>query len=367
MGKSPLLAASLAWVESLCVRPRSSVSTMGHSSHMRISFSTERSAIRRSRHLIKCIMRDRVEVRFQVRVVDLPKPGGDMLADRVDRLMGVPSRTEPVGAVQEVRLEDRLEDQQGRRLNDPVFDRGYSQRSHPAVRLGDVDAFDRLRPVASWCAALRELLEEDASAPGPSMMSRHVTPSTPGAPLCCQHQPPRGRQHVAPIDPVVQGVKPELRLLLGLLTQLPSQFRDFRRQRDPGLLLWLIQSLVPSSGPSLSSVVGRCVQADLLTSDENMNSAGALRSTGVTPLHRYYGPLRLPAWPSRRLWFPASVDLMSHPDSRPPDRVSQVPRLICRRPPSRITPRDPSAAFARCFTVGFRLHPFRKVGHSPFV
>ena len=80
------------------------------------------------------------------------------------------------------------------------------------------------------------------------MMSWHVMPSTPGAPLLASTSHHAVSQHVVPVDPVIQGVKPELRLLLGLLTQLPSQFRDFRRQRDPGLLLWLSQLLDPSSG-----------------------------------------------------------------------------------------------------------------------
>src|SRR5262249_45235426 len=93
-------------------------------------------------------MWDCVEVRFQVRVVHFLSPGGDMLANRVDRLMSVSSRTKPVRAVQEVRLKDRLEDQQSRRLNDTVLDRGNAQRSQPAVRLRDVDTFNRLRPVA---------------------------------------------------------------------------------------------------------------------------------------------------------------------------------------------------------------------------
>lgn len=51
--------------------------------------------------------------------------------DRVnlgDRLMGVLAQTEPGGAVQEIRLEDRLEDQLRRRLNDPVLDRENSRR-----------------------------------------------------------------------------------------------------------------------------------------------------------------------------------------------------------------------------------------------
>ena len=44
--------------------------------------------------------------------------------------------------------------------------------------------------------------------------------------------------------------------------------------------------------------------------------------------------------------------------------VSQVPRLICRRPLSPLTPRSPTTAFARCFAVGMRLHHLRKDGHS---
>ena len=139
-----------------------------------------------------------------------------------------------------------------------------------------------------------------------------------------QHQPPRGHQHVEPVDPVIQSVEPELRFLLGLLTQLPSQFRDFRRQLDPGFLLWLSQLFIPVQA-TVFFRSGTRVQADLLTSDENMNSAGALRSTGVTPLHRYYGPLRLPTWQNHGYGFPQFVDLEPHPGPRSPSRVSQVP------------------------------------------
>src|SRR6056297_3313241 len=55
---------------------------------------------------------------------------------------------------------------------------------------------------------------------------------------------------------------------------------------------------------------------------------------------------------------PAVIDsrrkLMAEPSS---ERVSQVPRLICRCPPSPTTPESPVAALARCFAagVGFTL------------
>jgi hypothetical protein len=54
-----------------------------------------------------------------------------MVTDRVDRLMSVPSWTEPKRAVQEVGLKDRLEYQHGRRLNDPVLDRGDAHSALP--------------------------------------------------------------------------------------------------------------------------------------------------------------------------------------------------------------------------------------------
>ena len=49
---------------------------------------------------------------------------------------------------------------------------------------------------------------------------------------------------------------------------------------------------------------------------------------------------------------------------RPLGGVSQVPRLICRCPLSPTTPESPTAARARCFTVGIRLRHIRKHGHS---
>ena len=49
---------------------------------------------------------------------------------------------------------------------------------------------------------------------------------------------------------------------------------------------------------------------------------------------------------------------------RPRRGVSQVPWLICRRPPSPLTPRSPIAARARCFAIGMRLHHLWKDGRS---
>ena len=139
-------------------------------------------------------------------------------------------------------------DHKVRRARDP-------QRSHPAVRLGDVDAFDRLRPVAPGASSSRSPSRKAVTRAIDDVLTRHAIHT--GGTVMSQHQPPRGQQHVVPSDPVIQGVEPELRLLLGLLTQLPSQFRDFRRQADPGLRLRWDRGLVPSAVWPLSSVVGR--------------------------------------------------------------------------------------------------------------
>jgi hypothetical protein len=44
--------------------------------------------------------------------------------------------------------------------------------------------------------------------------------------------------------------------------------------------------------------------------------------------------------------------------------ISQVPRLIFRRPPSSFTPESLVGAFARCFPTSCRLRHIREVGHS---
>ena len=123
-------------------------------------------------------------------------------------------------------------------------------------------------------------------------------------------------------------------------------------------------SVDPSSAAGTFFRSGTFVQAVLLTSDENANLAGVLRSTGITPLPRYYGPLRLPTGPASGYVFPRAVEPSSGPEFGSPGRVSQVPRSICRHPPSSATPGSPAAALARCLAVGSRLRPFGKVGHS---
>ena len=303
------------------------------------------------------IVGNRLEVRLQVRVVHLHQPDGQVPSHRVDRLMGVPARTEPVGTVREVRLEDRRDDQQHGRLHDPVLDRGDAQRPGPAVRLGDGHPLDRPGPVALGAQFLLHPAEEGVGARSIDDVPARLTIHPRGA-VVLEHQPPRGRQHVEPVDPVVQGVGPELRLLLGLPTQLPPQLGDSRRRLDPGLDLRGHSRRVSRSGTI------RLVPADLLASGGCTSPAGGLGSTGVTPLRRDYAPLRLPSGPEGGYGFPPSVrPARCHGRGRP-GGASQVPRLICRRPPSPPTPESPAAACARYLTAGVRLHPKQEAGRS---
>ena len=105
-------------------------------------------------------------------------------------------------------------------------------------------------------------------------------------------------------------------------------------------------------------------QAVLRAFDLDADSAGALCSTGVTPLPRYYSPLRLPTEANDGYVFPPPVVTAPHPWVGTLGWVSQVPRSICRHPPSSTTPGSPAAACARCFAAGSRLRPFTKVSHS---
>jgi hypothetical protein len=89
-----------------------------------------------------------------------------------------------------------------------------------------------------------------------------------------------------------------------------------------------------------------------------MREVRPLRSTGITPLPRYYEPVRLPAEAVGQLWIP----IRRCAGFRALRRVSQDPRPVCRHAPSPITPSSPVRASARCFRTGGRLQHLRKRG-----
>ena len=83
---------------------------------------------------------------------------------------------------------------------------------------------------------------------------------------------------------------PSLAPLLGLLAQPVSQTSKVRGQAGPVVRHRWLRSLSPLSRGGMTGI-----QAAHSSSYTDANPAGPLRSTGVTPLPRYYGPRRPPA------------------------------------------------------------------------
>ncbi len=140
---------------------------------------------------------------------------------------------------------------------------------------------------------------------------------------------------------------------------------DFRRQLDPRLHLRWVRGRVRRRGPAASFRSGTVVQADLLTSEENTSPAGGLRSPGVTPVPRYYAPLRLPAEPGDGYAFPPPVVLMPCPGAG--HSTGSLRFLMDQSTPAvPYHPGSSTAACARCLAVDVRLRQLGKVGRSRF-
>src|ERR1035438_6112349 len=189
--------------------------------------------------------------------------------------MGRALRTESIGTIQEIRLEDRLQNQQRCRLHHTVFHRRDAQRTQLAVSLRNVHPPHRLRLVAFLLQFLLQFdqeIDESRSlvvAAANDLSDRHAIDA--GCSSVFRYLVPRRHQRVPPIDSIVQSVESKLRFLLGLLAQLVSQKREFRRHLPllrSGILrlqhgIFSIQAVLPFSYPSTYL-------------------AGFLRSTGIT-------------------------------------------------------------------------------------
>lgn len=142
-------------------------------------------------------------------------------ADGLQRVVGAPSGSKPVGAVREVGLEDRLAHDLGRGHHDPIADGGDTKR--PGLSrlpgLGDVGPPQRLRAIGRRLQISGELIEKpfhsglfdigdaDAVDARRSLVARHVEP--------------RSLQHITAGDLVIQRVEATLWLLLGAAVQHP--------------------------------------------------------------------------------------------------------------------------------------------------
>ena len=150
-----------------------------------------------------------------------------MPAYPLQRLMGRSPRTEPIGAILEICFEDRLKDQQGRHLDHPVAHRRDTQRPLLPIRFRYVDAPYRFRRIGLAAQRFLNVIQEPLYAGFRRFDLFDLHAVNPRRALVGSHPRPCRLQHIAPIDPVIKYIKPELRLLLGLLTQLLSQQRKF--------------------------------------------------------------------------------------------------------------------------------------------
>src|SRR6266851_2321786 len=237
-----------------------------------------------------------------------------MPAYLLQRLVGRPARTKPIGAILKICFKDRLQDQQGRHLHHSVAYRRNAQWPQFPIRLRYVDAPYRCRRIGLGAWRLLKLIQESLHTGFRRFDLFDLHAIHPRRALVGSHPFPCRLQHIAPTDPVVQGVKPELRFLLGLLTQLLSQQREFVWESVSARLFLQGFDKLPFFRNRIF------VQAVLLPSYSSNASSKAPSLHGRYPLPRYYEPLRLPARAAPRLWISSGRWGRLH---SPPCRVSQ--------------------------------------------
>src|SRR5712691_841001 len=175
----------------------------------------------------KPLMRDRIKVALKIGVIHRLIPGSYVTAYLFKRLVRISLRAKPIATVLKVRLKDRLQYQQICRLHYPVAYRRDSQRPFPPVRFVDVDAPYCLGLIGLGPKLLVKPVYQTLGSSGGFLDGLNTHAVKPGFSPIRSNLLPGRPKHVLPIDPVIQRVKPKLRLRLGLLTKLMSQKRKF--------------------------------------------------------------------------------------------------------------------------------------------
>ena len=136
--------------------------------------------------------------------------------------MGVSSGAEPKRRFRQIRLEDRLQNQERRRLHHPVAHVGNAQRPHLPVGLRNVHAADRPGLVAPLAQRARETLKKSVNAEGLDRLDRH--PIRPRRSLVAPHPFPRHPKEPRACDLVIQLMKAPCGFPLGAEMQLVLEF-----------------------------------------------------------------------------------------------------------------------------------------------
>jgi len=190
---------------------------------------------------------------------------------RVQRVMWLAPRPEPVGEAPEVHLVDRVQHLDDGPLNDLVLQRGDTQRTLPPVGLRDVDPPARLGPIPALLHPSMQLPEVGLQVL-PVLGPRH--PVHPRRRLTTDRRV--GLAETGQVNVVQQRGEPRI---LVLCRYFPHTLQRIGR---------------PLPGPvSGGSFAGR-VPLGRPPSLHHLRSPGRSRSL-VRRLHRYYAVVRLPA------------------------------------------------------------------------
>ena len=158
-------------------------------------------------------MVDAVEVLLDVRIPHPVVPGVARFADGFQRTLRTSPRTESVTALLEIRLEDRLDHELHRRLHHSVPHRRYPQRPPLPIRLRNVMAPDRRRPILSGLQVLLDFLQKLLH---PVLLDGlDGLPVQPRGTSIGSDPAPRFPQEVFPVDLVVQRVESPVTAALG--------------------------------------------------------------------------------------------------------------------------------------------------------
>ena len=155
-----------------------------------------------------------------------------MLAHLAKRIMGRSAGPKPVRTVHEVRLENRFNHQQNRRLYHPIPNRRYAQRAFSTIGLGYPHPANRRGPICLGSQAGLNFIHKTLDPIRAALDVFEGNPVHTGLPFVGTGNLICTAQHVTPIDPIIQRVKPKPRLQLRLPVKLLSQRGEFGRQPD---------------------------------------------------------------------------------------------------------------------------------------
>ena len=166
-------------------------------------------------------MRDFVEAGFDVAFHDpLIRAGGEVV-HLGHRVVSPAVRAEPVGAREEIRLEDRLQHQFQGGLGDPVTDGGDPQVADLAARLGNRSPPHRQGAEGTGLEISPQFRQEPLHPPhGLDVVGGLAVHPSRARPLIAPHPIPRDQQERGIGDEIKQIIEPAMRIITGPTVQL---------------------------------------------------------------------------------------------------------------------------------------------------